>query len=36
MLTRLGQRNDRVREDPGRYGCLDYDNDNDNDAAGIP
>jgi hypothetical protein len=25
-----------VRENPGRYDSLDYDNDNDNDAASIP
>jgi hypothetical protein len=31
MLTKLGQRNHEVRENPGRYGDLDYDNDNDND-----
>jgi hypothetical protein len=24
-----------VRENPGRYDNLDYDNDNDNDAQGI-
>ncbi len=32
MLTKLGQRNHEVRESPGRYDHLDYDNDNDNDA----
>jgi hypothetical protein len=25
-----------VREHPGRYDNLDYDNDNDNDAQSIP
>jgi hypothetical protein len=25
-----------VRENPGRYDNLDYDNDNDNDATSIP
>ncbi len=29
MLTKLGQRNHEVRENPGRYDNLDYDNDND-------
>ena len=33
-LERFGQRNDEVREHPGRYDDLDYDNDN--DAKGIP
>ena len=28
MLTKLGHRNHEVRENPGRYDCLDYDNDN--------
>jgi hypothetical protein len=31
MLTKLGQRRHEVREKPGRYDNLDYDNDNDND-----
>ncbi len=31
MLTKPGQRNHEVRESPGRYDHLDYDNDNDND-----
>ncbi len=31
MLTKLGQRNYEVRENPGRYDHLDNDNDNDND-----
>ncbi len=30
----LGQRNYEVRENPGRYDNLDYDNDNDNDNDG--
>jgi len=25
-----------VRENPGRYDNLDYDNDNDNDGTGAP
>ncbi len=28
MLTKLGQRNHEVRENPGRYDHLDNDNDN--------
>ena len=32
MLTKLGQRNCEVRENPGRYDHLDYDNDCDNDS----
>ncbi|HYN79378.1 MAG TPA: four helix bundle protein [Lamprocystis sp. (in: g-proteobacteria)] len=31
MLTKLGQRSHEVRESPGRYDNLDFDNDNDND-----
>jgi hypothetical protein len=31
MLTTLGQRNHEVRENPGGYGHLDYDYDNDSD-----
>ena len=35
MLPRLGQRSSGVRGNPGRYDKLDYDNDNDNEKAGI-
>jgi hypothetical protein len=31
MLPELGQRRQKVRENPGRYPNLDNDNDNDND-----
>jgi hypothetical protein len=31
MLTKLGMRNHEVRENPGRYEGLDYENDYDND-----
>ncbi len=34
MLTKLGQRSHEVRENSGRYGNFDYDNDN--GAIGIP
>jgi len=34
MLIELGQRSHEVRENPGRYDNLDYDNDN--DAKVIP
>ena len=33
MLTKLGQRNHEVRENPGRYDHLDYDYDYDNDNS---
>ncbi len=31
MVTKLGERNHEVHENPGCYDRLDYDNDNDND-----
>jgi four helix bundle protein len=34
MLTKLGQRNREVRENPGRYDHLDSDSDYDNGAEG--
>jgi len=33
IVSMFGQRNDEVRENPGRCDYLDYDNDNDNDNA---
>jgi hypothetical protein len=36
MLTKRGQRTPKRRENPGRYDILDYDNDNNRDADGVP
>ena len=36
MLTKRGQRTPKSRENPGRYDILDYDNDNNRDADGVP
>ena len=32
MVTKLGQRNHEVRENPGRYDNLDNDSDSDSDS----